>query len=155
MQAAERAEKCRFFVPGDLDLWASNSSKRQTKHVFCVNLVQICSAVPEIFHTKTKKPQTDGAKNRTEERTCMAGRFDDIGKLKMFSGQVGACKSLNWEGCKVKGIAWTSYSRELPESNCIALHHLAGIWSSEMKAKYFTCWPFNYHLYKRQSDKQT
>jgi len=79
----------------------------------------------------------------------MVGRSDNTGKLKMFSGQVGTCKSLNWEGCKVKGIASTSYSCELPESNCIALHHLAGIWSSEMKAKYFTCRPFNYHLYKK------
>jgi len=28
-------------------------------------LAQIRSAVPEIFHTQTKNPQTDGAKNRT------------------------------------------------------------------------------------------
>jgi len=35
------------------------------KNVFCVNLVHIRSAAPEIFHTQPKKPQTDGAKNRT------------------------------------------------------------------------------------------
>jgi len=53
------------FVPGDLDLWPwpSNSSEWATKHVFPVNLAQIHSAVPDIFHTEKK--QTDGAKNRT------------------------------------------------------------------------------------------
>jgi len=30
-----------------------------------VNLAQIRSAVPEIFHTQTKNSQTDSAKNRT------------------------------------------------------------------------------------------
>jgi len=55
MQVTERAEKCRFFVPGDLDLWPLTSSKRGTKHVFRVNLVQIHSAVPETFYTQTKK----------------------------------------------------------------------------------------------------
>jgi len=30
-----------------------------------MNLAQIRSAVQEIFHTQTKIPQTDGAKNRT------------------------------------------------------------------------------------------
>ena len=55
MQAAERAENA-IFVPGDLDLWPwpSNSSDRGTKHVFCVNLAQIRSAVPGIFHTQHK-----------------------------------------------------------------------------------------------------
>jgi len=48
------------FVHGDLDLWPweSNSSERGTKHVLPVNLAQICSVVPEIFHTQTKKSQT-------------------------------------------------------------------------------------------------
>ena len=32
----------------------SNSFERRTKHIFLVNLVQIRSAVPEIFHTQTK-----------------------------------------------------------------------------------------------------
>jgi len=52
--------KTQFFVCGDLDLWPwhSNSSKQGTKHVFPVNLAQIRSAVPEIFHTQTKKSQT-------------------------------------------------------------------------------------------------
>ena len=65
------------FFPGDLDLWPSNSSERGTKHVFRVNLVQIRSAVPDIFHTQTKI-QTGGAKNRTfrswlrAEITCCA-----------------------------------------------------------------------------------
>ena len=40
------------------DLWHSNSSKQGTKHVFPVNLVQICSAVQAIFRTQTKKSQT-------------------------------------------------------------------------------------------------
>ena len=44
-----------FFASGDLDLWfwPSNSSERGTKHVFRVNSAQL------------RKPQTDGAKNRT------------------------------------------------------------------------------------------
>jgi len=56
-----------LFVPGDLDLspWPSNSSKRGTKHVFRVNLAQIGSAVPEIFHTQINNPQSDGTNNRT------------------------------------------------------------------------------------------
>jgi len=51
------------FVPGDLDLWPwpSNSSERGTKHVFCVNLTQIRSAVSEIFiHKKSQTaPKTE------------------------------------------------------------------------------------------------
>jgi len=48
-QAAERAEKRRFcpWWP-----WPSNSSEWGTKHVFRVNLAQIRSAVPNIFHTQ-------------------------------------------------------------------------------------------------------
>jgi len=38
----------------DLWHWPSNSSERGTKHVFPVNLAQICSTVPEMFHTQTK-----------------------------------------------------------------------------------------------------
>jgi len=44
--------------------WHSNSSERGSKHVFPVNLAQICSAVPEIFDAQTKKV-TVSAKNRT------------------------------------------------------------------------------------------
>jgi len=63
----------------DLDLQTRPS---EGSNIFRVNLVQIRSAVPEIFHTQikkvtvpkqnltqftacSKKPQTDGAKNRT------------------------------------------------------------------------------------------
>jgi len=51
--------KRAFFVPGDLDLWPwhSNSSVRETKHVFHANLAQIRSVVPEIFEAQTKKSQ--------------------------------------------------------------------------------------------------
>jgi len=61
-QAAERTEKWHFcpWWP-----WLSNSSERGTKEVFHVKLAQIRSVVPEIFHTQTKKPQTDSTKNRT------------------------------------------------------------------------------------------
>jgi len=54
-QAAE-GWKMPFFVPGNLDLWSSplNSSERGTKHIFRVNLAQIHSAVPEIFHIQTE-----------------------------------------------------------------------------------------------------
>ena len=59
----------RKFVPGDLDLWPwpSNSSKRGTKHVFPMNLAQICSAVPRdiLYTNKKNKKVTDNAKNRT------------------------------------------------------------------------------------------
>ena len=53
-QAAEKAKNAVFV--GDLDLWPwpSSSSERGTKHAFHVNLAQICSAVPEIFHAQTK-----------------------------------------------------------------------------------------------------
>jgi len=51
-----KGPKDPVFVPGSLDLWpwTSKWSKRGTKHVFLVNLAQIHSAVPEIFHTQTK-----------------------------------------------------------------------------------------------------
>ena len=51
-----KGRKMPFFVSSDLDLWPwpSDSSKRGTKHVFHVNLAQIHSAVPGIFHTQTK-----------------------------------------------------------------------------------------------------
>ena len=46
--------------------WHSNSSEPWTKRVLPVNLTQMLSAVPEVFHTQTKKQKvTDGAKNRT------------------------------------------------------------------------------------------
>jgi len=38
--------------------WPSNATERGTKHVFPVNLVQILSAVPEIFDTEIRKSQT-------------------------------------------------------------------------------------------------
>ena len=62
-----KGRKMLFFVHEDLDLWPWHSdwSKWGTKHIFHVNLAQIRSVVPEIFHTQTKKPPTDGAKNRT------------------------------------------------------------------------------------------
>ena len=52
--------KTLFFVRGDLDFWPwhSNSSNWGTKHVFPVNLAQIRSADPDIFHTQTKKSHT-------------------------------------------------------------------------------------------------
>ena len=58
-----------IFDPGDFDLWPwhSDSSERGTKQVFPVNLTQICSAVPEIFDSRTNKEKTKShsAKNRT------------------------------------------------------------------------------------------
>ena len=47
------------------------SSKRGTRHAFPVNLAQIRSAVPEIFHIQTKN-DTDSAKNRTS-RSALRG----------------------------------------------------------------------------------
>jgi len=61
MQAAERVEKWRFFVC-DLNLDPSNLSEWGTKHIFCMNLAQICSAVPEIFHIQTKKNKNKNKK---------------------------------------------------------------------------------------------
>jgi len=67
-QAAERAENAVILSVVTLifDLWPehSTSSERGIKHVFPVNLAQIRSAVPEIFHTQAKEV-TDSAKNRT------------------------------------------------------------------------------------------
>jgi len=51
-QAAKRA------LTFDLWPWPSNSPERATKRVFPVNLAQIRPAVPEVFHTQTKKSQT-------------------------------------------------------------------------------------------------
>jgi len=66
-----------FFVSGDLGLWPlhSNSSERGTQHVFPVNLAQIRTAVPEIFHSQTKwkkwkKSQTALKQNPTEFTAC-------------------------------------------------------------------------------------
>jgi len=56
----------------DLDLWPwhSNSSERGTKHVFPVYLTQIRSAVPETFHTQTKKSQTVPKQNLMQFTAC-------------------------------------------------------------------------------------
>jgi len=51
-----------FFVPGDLDLWPLNSSERETKHAFHVNLTHIHSAVPPGYFIYKKV--TDSARNR-------------------------------------------------------------------------------------------
>jgi len=55
-----------FFVPGDLDLWPwpSNSSERGTKHLPWDFGTNPFSGSWDISYTN-KKPQTDGAKNRT------------------------------------------------------------------------------------------
>jgi len=73
MQAAEMAGKMPFFVPGDLDIWPwpSNWSERGTKHVLRVNLVQICSAVPVIFHTQTKNHRLTAPKTEPSAVHCM------------------------------------------------------------------------------------
>jgi len=83
MQAAERAEKCRFF--GDLDLWPwpSNSSERGTKHMFRANLVQIHSAVLEVFHTQTKKHRLMVPKNRTFRSSTRANPVWILGLLNL------------------------------------------------------------------------
>ena len=51
----------------------SNSSQRGTKHVFPVNLAQIRSAVPEIFHTQTKQSQTALKQNLTHFTATACG----------------------------------------------------------------------------------
>ena len=53
----------------DLWNWHSNLSEQGTKHVFPVNLAQIRSAVPEIFHTQTKKSQRQ-KQNFTQFTAC-------------------------------------------------------------------------------------
>jgi len=71
-----------FFVPGDLDLWPSNSSERGTKHVFGVNLAQICSAVPKTFHTqKNHKLMVPKTTFRSSLRVVTTG-FKDIWTMK-------------------------------------------------------------------------
>jgi len=42
-----------------------------------MNLAQIRSAIPEIFHSQSKKPQTDGAKNRTFRSSLRAAKIGD------------------------------------------------------------------------------
>jgi len=58
----------------DLDL-QTRPSDRGTKHVFRVNLAQIRSAVPEIFHTQTKKSQTALKQNLTQFTACGNDKF--------------------------------------------------------------------------------
>jgi len=48
-----------------------------------VNLAQICSAVPEIFHTQTKNTQTDGAKNRTFRSSLPFTACDNNNNIKL------------------------------------------------------------------------
>ena len=69
------------FVPNDPDLWPwpSNSSDRGTKHVFRVNLAQIRSAVPEMFHKQLEmwaNAQRDGRPAEYRWRTLFnAAKF--------------------------------------------------------------------------------
>jgi len=60
-----RAKKCRFLSLATFPLTLTFKLVRaRDQNVFCVNVAHIRSAVPEIFHTQTKKV-TDGAKNKT------------------------------------------------------------------------------------------
>ena len=64
MQASERAKKMLFLslvtLTFDLDLQTCPSEGPNTSSVWIWH-----KSVPEIFHTLTKKPQTDGTRNRT------------------------------------------------------------------------------------------
>ena len=62
---------------------------RDQTRFFGVNLAQIRSAVPEIFHTQPKKAQTDGAKNRTFRSSVRAVKM-----LEVFKVELGV---LNWQ----------------------------------------------------------
>ena len=77
-----KAKKCRFYVPGDLDLYHLNSSEQGTKHVFRVNLAQIRSVVPEIIHTQTKNTdwRSDGVstKNRIFRSSLHAVKINQL-----------------------------------------------------------------------------
>jgi len=56
-----------FFVQGDLTFDLDiQTSPNETKHVFPVNMVQICSAVPEIFDSETKRMKKSQAALKTE-----------------------------------------------------------------------------------------
>ena len=63
------------------DLWPrhSNSSKRATKHVFHVNLVQILSLVPEIFDSQAKERRTKKSQTvlKTEPHTQFTACCND------------------------------------------------------------------------------
>jgi len=68
MQAAERAEM-PFVVPGDLDLWPLTLTfkllrARDQTRLPCEFGENLFSGSRDISYT-VKKPQTDGAKNRT------------------------------------------------------------------------------------------
>jgi len=64
-EVAERAEKCVFFVPVvltfDLQTCQTEGPNMSSVWIWCKSV----QGFPEIFHTQTKKPQTDGAKNTT------------------------------------------------------------------------------------------
>jgi len=69
-----------FFVPGDLDLCPLTLTfkldQAGNKHVFCVNLVDIRSVVPKIFHRQTKKNhRLTAIKNRTFRRSLGAAKI--------------------------------------------------------------------------------
>jgi len=53
------------------DLWQSNSCKRGTKHVFPVNLAQIHSAVPQIFHSQIKNHRLMAPKTEPSAVHCV------------------------------------------------------------------------------------
>jgi len=69
----------------DLWPWPSNATEWGTKHVFCVNLAQIRSAVPEIFHTQTKNHGLTAPKTEPSAVQCRLLRAGIRGRV------AGAC----------------------------------------------------------------
>ena len=71
---ADEGPKNAVFVPGDLDLWPLTLTfklvQARDRTRLPLNLEQVHSAVPEIFHTQTKKV-TDSAKTEPSTVHCV------------------------------------------------------------------------------------
>jgi len=69
-QAAERAEKCRFLTLVSVDFDPLILTFQLVQTSSRGNLVQICSAVPKIFHTQTKSHRQCQKQNLAQFTAC-------------------------------------------------------------------------------------
>jgi len=75
------------------------------KRVFGVKLAQIHSAFPEVFYIQIKKPQTDGAKNRTFRCSL---QFTACGKtIELFRPRRRAKSTITIIGMAIEDVRYT------------------------------------------------
>ena len=89
----------------------SNTSERGTKHAFPVNLAQIRSTVPEIFHIQRKKV-TDSAKHRTLRSSLRAVTrvVNIIQNLISTSHNRASCQISTWKSTDIVGYSVGNYA---------------------------------------------